>query len=379
MKLATLSKKQVEAAERTLSVGTWAITAMAITFSLFTVTPLVERVTPEGWKWSAVGLSLLVDVALVIVIRMDAAASRLGAHVKGWPAVLRWLTGVSSVLLNIGDSALKGDRVGVAVHAVAPLVLVAVSEAGPKYRQAITDGLDRIEREQREEAERKRVHEQCEREARQREQREREQQEREEREREQDRAERLERERLEREQAQEKQRLDHEARMAREQREAEEARRRDEVEREERRAERERRERQEREAREQAERARREQEQRARADAERAAREQQEREARERAEQLARERRERRAVNTGGSTVNTPKTAAVNTPKAAPVKAVVNNDKLSETDARALIVNTPGASVRDLADKTGWSIGWVSQVRRESGEHHQQAEDTTAA
>ncbi|MFD9293376.1 DUF2637 domain-containing protein, partial [Streptomyces sp. NPDC060030] len=212
MNLQTMTAAQIKSAERTLSGGTWAITSMAITFSLFTVTPLVERVTPDGWKWSAIGLSLLVDVALVIVIRMDAAVSRLGAHVKGWPAVLRWLTGMASVLLNIGDSALKGDLVGVAVHAVAPLVLVAVSEAGPKYRQAITDALDRIERERAAERERERA-ELREREDRERAEREHEKEAaRQERER-QDRADRERREQDAAERAHER---EHTARVARE-------------------------------------------------------------------------------------------------------------------------------------------------------------------
>jgi hypothetical protein len=376
LKLATLTKKQIEAAERTLSAGTWAITAGAILFSVLTVTPLVTRVTPEGWHWTAPFLPIVVDAAVVIVIRLDSTVSRLGGDGGWWPVALRWITGMFTVALNIGDSALKRDFVGVAVHAVAPTLLIVTAEAGLAYRRAIAKALDRIEREQREEDERKRVHEQREREARERAEREREQREREEREREQERAERLERERLEREEAREKLRLQHEAQMAREQREAEERQRREEAERAERQAERERQERLERERREQAEKERRERERREREQAERALREQQEREARERAERFARERRERRAVNTDSTTVNTRKAEPVNTS----VKAVVNNDRLSEEEARALIVNTPGASVRDLADKTGWSIGWVSKVRREAnGEDGQEAEEATAA
>ncbi|WP_181870945.1 DUF2637 domain-containing protein [Sphaerisporangium album] len=353
-----MSQKQIVAAERTLNVGTWAITAGAILFSVLTVTPLVVRVTPDGWDWTAPILPVVVDAAVVIVIRLDSTVSRLGGSGGAWPVVLRWLTGLFTVALNVGESAWKKDLAGVAVHAVAPLLLIVTAEAGLAYRRAIARALDRIEREQQAEAERQRVHERAEREARERAEREREQRERAEREREQERAERREREAREHAATLEQQRREHEARTAREQREAEAALRREEAEREERRQERERQQRAERQQAEQAERERREREQREHAERERQAREQQERQARERAEALARERRERQALNAarGGvnALANTRKTPAVNAPR------------LLEAEARSLVVNTPGASVRDLADKTGWSIGWVSKVRNEA-------------
>lgn len=359
---ASLSQKQIAMAERTLSVGTWAITAGAILFSVLTVTPLVERVTPDGWDWTAPILPVVVDAAVVIVIRLDSAVSRLGGDGGAWPVILRWLTGLFTVALNIGDSAWKQDLAGVAVHAVAPLLLIVTAEAGLAYRRAIAKALDRIEREQHAEAERRRVHERREREAREQTEQEREQRERAERERQQERAERREREEREYAALLEQQRREHETRIAREQREAELALRREESERQERQQERERQERAAREQRERAERERREHEQRERTERERQEREQQERQARERAEEMARERRERQALNASGTGVN----ASANTRKT----PAVNAPRMPEDDARALVLNTPGASVRDLADKTGWSIGWVSKVRNDPRDVH---------
>lgn len=380
MRLAKLTPAQLKSVERTLDGGSWTITFGAVLFSVLTVTPLVQRVTSDAWDWTAPILPIVVDAAVVIVIRLDATVSRLGEHGGAWPATLRWLTGIMTLGLNVGDSALKGDGVGVAVHAVAPLLLITTAEAALAYRRAITRAITRIEREQDQEAERKRVHEQRERQAREQEQREREQREREEREQERDRQERREREAREHAAKVEQDRRDHAAQMAREEREAEERRRREEADRIERAEERERQERAEQEAREQAERQAREQQEREREQAERAAREQQEREARERAEQAARERAERRAVNTETAAVNTRKTAPVNTRKQPPVNTPVNDDRLDEDVARAIVVNTPGASVRELVDKTGWSIGWVSKVRREAaGQTDDEAEETTAA
>ncbi|WP_434092955.1 hypothetical protein [Streptomyces lasiicapitis] len=206
--LESLTPAQIQSAERTLAAGTWAITGGAVLYSVLTVTPLVERVTPAEWQWTAPILPLVVDAAVVIVVRLDAVVSRLGGSGGWWPAVLRWMTGVMTLFLNIGDSALKQDLVGVAVHAVAPLLLIVTAEAGLGYRRAIGRALERIER--------SRAEEEAAREQRAREVREREQQAREHAEhaaREQ--AERVERERFEREQNQRREEREHAAQMER--------------------------------------------------------------------------------------------------------------------------------------------------------------------
>jgi hypothetical protein len=310
---------QIRSAERALSVGTWLIVAGAMLYSILTVTPLAAAHTPDEWDWTAPILPLVVDAAVVIVVRLDAVLARLGGNGGRWPVVLRWMTGCMTLALNVADSALRKDLVGVAVHAVAPLLLIVTAETGLAYRRAITAAqaaqearlkAEQSEREQAAEARRAAA----------------EQRAREERE----HAATLAREQRE-----------HEARLAREQTEREEAARRAE------RAEREARERAEREARERRERER-EQQQRERErlerdaeqrrEAERLAREQAAR--REEAEREARERRERAALLSGG-----------------PV-----NEKLPEDHARAIVhaAFCEGLPVRSAAELCGWSIGWVS-------------------
>ncbi|MFG2334881.1 DUF2637 domain-containing protein, partial [Streptomyces sp. NPDC048604] len=156
-----MSPEQLEGADKTLRRGTWTITAGAVLFSVLTVTPLVERVTPAGWQWTAPILPVVVDTAVVIVVRLDSTVSRLGGSTGGWPALLRWMTGLMTLLLNVGDSALTGDMVGVAVHAVAPLLLIVTAEAGLAYRRKIASALERIAREQAVAVERSRVAEQA--------------------------------------------------------------------------------------------------------------------------------------------------------------------------------------------------------------------------
>jgi hypothetical protein len=310
---------QIRSADRALSVGTWLIVAGAMLFSILTVTPLMAKHTPDGWRWTAPILPLVVDAAVVIVVRLDAVLARLGGNGGRWPIALRWMTGGMTLALNVADSALKKDLVGVAVHAVAPLLLIVTAETGLAYRRAIAAAVARLEAEQR-----------TEREAREKAATER-----------REAAERRAREEREHAATLAREQREHEARLTREQTEREEAARRAE------RAEQEARERAEREARERRERER-EQQQRERErlerdaeqrrEAERLAREQAAR--REQAEREARERRERAALLSGG-----------------PV-----NEKLGEDRARAIVhaAFAEGLPVRSAAELCGWSIGWVS-------------------
>ncbi|WP_330313275.1 DUF2637 domain-containing protein [Streptomyces sp. NBC_00523] len=320
----------IRSAEKALSLGTWLIVGGAMLFSILTVTPLMERHTPEGWTWTAPILPLVVDAAVVIVVRLDSVLARLGGHGGRWPIALRWMTGAMTLALNVADSALKKELVGVAVHAVAPLLLIVTAETGLAYRQAITaaqrarEAQLKAERKEREQAAAERREEQ---ERRAREEREH--------------AAQLAREQRE-----------HEALLAREQTAREEAMRREERERTEarERAEREARERRERESeQQQAERERLEREAAHRRERERLEREQAER--RQQRERAEREAREREALLSGG-----------------PV-----NTKLPEDRARQIVTaaHASGMPVRTAAELCGWSVGWVST-------RYQELRDTTA-
>ncbi|MFJ9676383.1 DUF2637 domain-containing protein [Streptomyces sp. NPDC101221] len=350
------TQEQVDQAEKVLRLS-WVIVFGVILFSVFTVTPLVERSTPAGWEWSAPILPLVVDVAVVISIRVDAIVSRLGGSTTGWPLALRVLTGGASVALNVGHSVLQGDLVGALVHTAAPAVLIVVAEASLKWRKEIAAASARIESERRERED-----------ARRREQREREEQARADREREQE-AQRLERERQEaadrerrrEEMADREREREHAARLAREEREHAAALERDRLDREERarHEEQARIDRERREKRERDERERREQE---------AARK-----AKEAAQKAARERQ----TPEPGKPALAPVSAAVSTPRPA-VSATVSTAahetdkpaKMSEADARQAVIDgvSAGRSQREIATLTGWSTGWVAKRVMELGE-----------
>ena len=309
---------QIRSAERALSVGTWLIVAGAMLYSILTVTPLAAAHTPDKWKWTAPILPLVVDAAVVIVVRLDAVLARLGGHGGKWPIVLRWMTGCMTLALNVADSALHNDLVGVAVHAVAPLLLIVTAETGLAYRRAIAAAVTELETRQ-----------QAQREARERAVAER-----------RETAARLAREEREHAALLAREQREHEARLIREQAERAESREQ---------AEREARERAERQREQQArEREHREREAAERAERERAARA--ERERREQAERQARAARERAALLAGGPAV----------------------EKLPEDRARQIVQAAfeAGLAVRSAAELCGWSVGWVStryQELRDAG------------
>ncbi|GAA4797398.1 hypothetical protein GCM10023329_58030 [Streptomyces sanyensis] len=326
-----MNAAHVRSADRALSVGTWLIVGGAMLFSILTVTPLMAAHTADAWDWTAPILPLVVDAAVVIVVKLDDVLARLGGEGGRWPVVLRWMTGLMTLALNTADSALKKDLVGVAVHAVAPLLLIVTAETGLAYRRAIAAAVARLEAEER-----------AERQAR-----------------EQAAAERHraaeERAREEREHAAMlvREQREHEARLAREQTEREEAARRDE------RAEREARERAEREARERRERER-EQQQRERERREREAEQRRETE-RLAAEQAARRQREEAAEREARE-------------RAALLAAGPVNTKLPEDRARMVVAaaSAEGLPIRTAVELCGWSIGWVTaryQEHRNSSEH----------
>ncbi|MFJ8939900.1 DUF2637 domain-containing protein [Streptomyces sp. NPDC102365] len=298
----------IRSAERALSVGTWLIVAGAMLYSILTVTPLAAAHTPDRWDWTAPILPLVVDAAVVIVVRLDAVLARLGGNGGRWPIALRWMTGCMTLALNVADSALKNDLVGVAVHAVAPLLLIVTAETGLAYRRAITAAVMELEAKQH-----------AEREARERAAIER-------------REETARRAREEREHAAAlvREQREHEALMVREQAEREAAARREE--------------REQQQAREAAERTERERVEREREQSRRE-RERREREAAERTEREQAEREERAARE-----------------RAALLSAGPVTDKLPEDDARAIVAaaHGEGMSVRTAAELCGWSVGWVS-------------------
>lgn len=115
----------------------WFITGGAVFYSLMTSTPLVSR--HSQWSWSGWILGLLTDAAFVLALSADATLSKYGKTGGKWPGFFRWATGVASLFLNTWNSVDERDWVGVAIHSIAPVILVCASEVAPIYRRKFRD------------------------------------------------------------------------------------------------------------------------------------------------------------------------------------------------------------------------------------------------
>lgn len=125
--------KSVTRTRKTVNAMVWVIAGGAILFSLMTGAPLVSR--HSEWRWTGWVLPVLVDAALVLSLSADAVLSKHGIKGGRWPTGFRWVTGVASLFLNTWDSYSTGDRVGVAIHSIAPVILICTSEVAPIYRR----------------------------------------------------------------------------------------------------------------------------------------------------------------------------------------------------------------------------------------------------
>ncbi|MFD7837763.1 DUF2637 domain-containing protein [Streptomyces sp. NPDC059761] len=321
-----MNMASVRSSERALSVGTWLIVGGAVLYSVLTVTPLMAAHTPSAWRWTAPILPLVVDAAVVIVVRLDSVLARLGGHGGPWPVALRWMTGAMTLALNIGASALVGDLVGVSIHSVAPLLLIVTAEAGLAYRRAITAAVRALESEK--EARRQAAVKAAE-----------------ERETNQLRAAR---EQREHEAALAREQREHEARLAREAAERQDRARHEEAARAEAAAAEERAERERREHEREQQQAERERlERQAAQQRELESQQRAERERQARAEQAEQARREQERIERE---------------QAALLAAGPPEEKLPEDRARQIVqaAFTAGRGVRVAAELTGWSVGWAS-------------------
>ncbi|WP_431036770.1 sigma factor-like helix-turn-helix DNA-binding protein [Streptomyces sp. P6-2-1] len=111
----------------------WLIVSVAVFYSLMTSTPLVA--SHSQWEWSGWALGVLTDAAFILSITADAVLSKHGMRAGPWGTGFRWVTGFSSLFLNAWSSFSEDDWVGVAIHSIAPAILICAAEVAPSYRR----------------------------------------------------------------------------------------------------------------------------------------------------------------------------------------------------------------------------------------------------
>lgn len=121
-----------------LTGGRWFLILGLVFYSLMTTTPFVSA--HSTWAWSGMVLGLIVDVAFIMALSAESTLAKYGVtKLGGWPVAFRWVTGFSSVFLNVWLSVAAHDWVGVAVHLIAPALVMLLAEVGPVYMKALAD------------------------------------------------------------------------------------------------------------------------------------------------------------------------------------------------------------------------------------------------
>lgn len=129
----TSELKSIARTRRVVDGMLWTIAAGSIVFSLMTGAPLVSA--HSHWAWTGWLLPLLVDAALILSLSADSILSRHGVTSGGWATGFRWTTGLASLFLNTWTAIASADWVGVAVHSIAPVILIFSAEVAPIYRR----------------------------------------------------------------------------------------------------------------------------------------------------------------------------------------------------------------------------------------------------
>lgn len=107
-------------------------------YSLMTTTPLVAA--HSEWAWSGWALGAMADAAFIMAITADSTLARHGiTHLGGWVRAFKWFTGLSVVYLNIWTAVESRDAVGVAIHIIAPALVMLLAEVGPIYTAALAE------------------------------------------------------------------------------------------------------------------------------------------------------------------------------------------------------------------------------------------------
>jgi hypothetical protein len=131
-----LDTKAIKRTRRVLVGGRWFLIIGLVFYSAMTTTPFVQ--SHSAWNYTGWVLGLVVDAAFIMALSAESTLAKYGVTGLGkWPGAFRWVTGLASVFLNVWMSVSAHDWVGVAVHLIAPALVMLLAEVGPVYMAAL--------------------------------------------------------------------------------------------------------------------------------------------------------------------------------------------------------------------------------------------------
>jgi hypothetical protein len=121
----------------------WVVGAMALIFTMVTVTQFAMKHQVSGWiAWL---LDPMVSLALLVVLVGDAVLARHGQRMGGWSTVLKLGAGSATWAMNVWESVATRDPAGIVLHSVAPALVIGLAEVTPRLRVAFAELADRLD------------------------------------------------------------------------------------------------------------------------------------------------------------------------------------------------------------------------------------------
>ncbi|MFE2751582.1 hypothetical protein ACFXGA_06215 [Actinosynnema sp. NPDC059335] len=149
-----MNQRAAEKAIKAITGLVWTDAVIVMVISATTTASLLASPSIGGSWTQGFFLGLAIDLGLAAGLIGDQAVQGLGQK-SGWGAALRWVTAGMSLVTNCAASALASQWLGVALHAIPPVLLVVLTEAAQQYRTALaTVQHKRAEEQQRAEARR---------------------------------------------------------------------------------------------------------------------------------------------------------------------------------------------------------------------------------
>jgi hypothetical protein len=120
---------------RAINVGVWMV---AVVVMVVSATTAARELAEHGMHpLQGLALGLAVDAGIVVALVGDRMLHRVVGRRSRWGTALRLVTASMSLLLNCAGAWQAGDQLGVALHALPPVLLIVLTEAAQAYRMGL--------------------------------------------------------------------------------------------------------------------------------------------------------------------------------------------------------------------------------------------------
>jgi hypothetical protein len=112
----------------------WAAVGVLMSISTIAGHRLLDEHGGQFTPWQAWAMPAAVDAALTVALIGDQVLARHGMR-SNWGYVLRAITALSTLVLNVTGPVLAGDRLGAGLHLLVPVLVYITTESAAAYQR----------------------------------------------------------------------------------------------------------------------------------------------------------------------------------------------------------------------------------------------------